>query len=79
MLVITSDRGLCGGYNANVLRAGEELQPLLREEGKEAVLYVIGRKGVELLPVPQPPGRGELDRVLRAADATTTPGRRPRR
>ncbi|HEY7593638.1 MAG TPA: F0F1 ATP synthase subunit gamma [Actinophytocola sp.] len=46
VLVVTSDRGLAGGYNANVLRRSEELQALLREEGKEPVLYVIGRKGV---------------------------------
>jgi F-type H+-transporting ATPase subunit gamma len=46
VLVVTSDRGLAGGYNANVLRRAEELQQLLREQGKEPVLYVIGRKGV---------------------------------
>ncbi|WP_424188984.1 F0F1 ATP synthase subunit gamma [Actinokineospora sp. G85] len=46
VLVVTSDRGLCGGYNANVLRAAEELQALLREQGKTPVLYVIGRKGL---------------------------------
>jgi F-type H+-transporting ATPase subunit gamma len=46
VLVVTSDRGQCGGYNANVLREAEKLQSLLREQGKEPVLYVIGRKGV---------------------------------
>jgi F-type H+-transporting ATPase subunit gamma len=46
VLVVTSDKGMCGGYNANVLRAAEELFSLLRSEGKEPVLYVIGRKGV---------------------------------
>jgi F-type H+-transporting ATPase subunit gamma len=46
VLVVTSDRGLCGGYNANVLRAAEELQSLLRSEGKQPVLYLIGRKAV---------------------------------
>src|ERR671937_499177 len=45
VLVVTSDRGFCGGYNANVLREAEELQSLLREQGKTPVLYVIGRKG----------------------------------
>jgi F-type H+-transporting ATPase subunit gamma len=45
VLVVTSDGGQCGGYNANVLRAAEELQSLLREQGKEPVLYVVGRKG----------------------------------
>ncbi|WP_433264509.1 F0F1 ATP synthase subunit gamma [Actinosynnema sp. CS-041913] len=46
VIVVTSDKGMCGGYNANVLRAAEELLSLLRSEGKEPVLYVIGRKGV---------------------------------
>jgi F-type H+-transporting ATPase subunit gamma len=46
VLVITSDRGQAGGYNANVLREAEQLQSLLREQGKEPVLYVVGRKGV---------------------------------
>lgn len=45
VLVVTSDRGFCGGYNANVLRAAEELQTMLRDQGKTPVLYVIGRKG----------------------------------
>jgi ATP synthase, F1 gamma subunit len=46
VLVITSDRGQCGGYNANVLKEAEQLQTRLREQGKEPLLYVIGRKGV---------------------------------
>ena len=46
VLVVSSDRGLCGGYNANVLRRAEELFSLLREEGKDPVLYVVGRKAV---------------------------------
>ncbi|GAA1274578.1 F0F1 ATP synthase subunit gamma [Pseudonocardia aurantiaca] len=46
VLVVTSDRGQCGGYNVNVLREAEQLQQLLRDQGKEPVLYVIGRKGV---------------------------------
>jgi F-type H+-transporting ATPase subunit gamma len=46
MLVITSDRGLAGAYSANVLREAERLREKLRIEGKEAVIYVAGRKGV---------------------------------
>jgi F-type H+-transporting ATPase subunit gamma len=44
MLIITSDRGLAGAYNANALRAGEELAALLRSEGKEPIPFLIGRK-----------------------------------
>jgi F-type H+-transporting ATPase subunit gamma len=46
VLVVSSDRGLCGAYNANVLRRAEELISLLREEGKAPVLYVVGRKAL---------------------------------
>ncbi|MCH5644336.1 MULTISPECIES: F0F1 ATP synthase subunit gamma [unclassified Gordonia (in: high G+C Gram-positive bacteria)] len=46
VLVVTSDRGMCGGYNANVLRATRELVALLKDEGKEPVLFVTGQKGV---------------------------------
>ena len=46
VLVVTSDRGMCGGYNANVIRTAEELIARLREDGKQPVLYVIGRKGL---------------------------------
>jgi len=46
VLVVTSDKGLAGGYNSNVLRAAEELFALLRSEGKEPHVYVIGGKGL---------------------------------
>jgi F-type H+-transporting ATPase subunit gamma len=46
VLLITSDRGLCGGYNANAIRTAEQLITRLRDEGKDVKLYVIGRKGV---------------------------------
>ena len=46
VLVVTSDRGQAGGYNNNVLKEAEALQRLLRDQGKEPVIYVIGRKGV---------------------------------
>jgi F-type H+-transporting ATPase subunit gamma len=46
VLVVASDRGLCGGYNVNVLRRSEELFSLLRKEGKTPVVYVVGRKAL---------------------------------
>ncbi|MFD8493418.1 F0F1 ATP synthase subunit gamma [Amycolatopsis sp. NPDC059657] len=46
VLVVTSDKGQCGGYNSNVLRATEELLSLLREEGKEPQIYLVGNKGL---------------------------------
>lgn len=44
VLVLSSDRGLCGAYNSSIFRRSEELFSLLREEGKQPVLYTVGRK-----------------------------------
>jgi F-type H+-transporting ATPase subunit gamma len=55
ILVVTSDRGLCGGHNANLIRAAEELHALLREEGKSVALYLIGRKAVSYYTFRQRP------------------------
>lgn len=46
VLIVSSDRGLCGAYNANLLRRSEELIALLRSEGKTPILYVVGRKAL---------------------------------
>ena len=46
VLVITSDRGLAGGYNANALKTAAQLEELLRSEGKEPVAFLVGRKAV---------------------------------
>jgi F-type H+-transporting ATPase subunit gamma len=44
VLLITSDRGLAGAYSSAVIKAGEQLTALLRDEGKETVPYLTGRK-----------------------------------
>ncbi|OZV76636.1 F0F1 ATP synthase subunit gamma [Micromonospora echinospora] len=46
VLLVTSDRGLAGGYSSNAIKMAESLVARLQAEGKEPVLYVIGRKGV---------------------------------
>ena len=46
VLVVTSDRGLAGGYNANALKTAAQLEALLRNEGKTPVAYLVGRKAV---------------------------------
>jgi F-type H+-transporting ATPase subunit gamma len=46
ILIITSDRGFAGGYNANVLRAAEGLRGLLRERGVAELTFVVGQKGI---------------------------------
>jgi F-type H+-transporting ATPase subunit gamma len=46
VLVVSSDRGLCGAYNSSAFRRAEELFSLLRESGKTPVLYTVGRKAL---------------------------------
>ncbi len=46
LVLVTSDRGLCGGYNANLVRAAEAF---IRQHGagKEILLVLVGRKGAD--------------------------------
>lgn len=46
VVIFSSDRGLAGAFNSQILREGLELAQLLRDEGKEPVFYLIGRKAV---------------------------------
>lgn len=46
VLLVTSDRGLAGGYSSNVIKAAEQLTERLTGEGKEVDTYIVGRKGV---------------------------------
>jgi F-type H+-transporting ATPase subunit gamma len=46
VLILTSDRGFCGGFNTNVLREAQRLRGLLAENGLETVPFVAGRKGL---------------------------------
>jgi F-type H+-transporting ATPase subunit gamma len=46
VLLITSDRGQAGAYSSSVIREAERLHQLLREDSKEIVPYLSGRKGI---------------------------------
>ncbi|MEU9979992.1 F0F1 ATP synthase subunit gamma [Streptomyces sp. NPDC050856] len=46
VLLVTSDRGLAGGYSSNAIKAADQLTERLRGEGKEVDTYIVGRKGV---------------------------------
>jgi F-type H+-transporting ATPase subunit gamma len=45
LLVLTSDRGLCGAYNTNILRKAVEAVKQFKAEGKEVRVNVVGKKG----------------------------------
>jgi F-type H+-transporting ATPase subunit gamma len=44
LVIVTSDRGLAGAYNTNVLRRAERLAKEERDAGREVVIYSLGRK-----------------------------------
>ncbi|MBL7499713.1 F0F1 ATP synthase subunit gamma [Frankia sp. CNm7] len=46
VVVVTSDRGLAGGYSSNAIKQTGELMELLADEGKSVKLYAVGRKAV---------------------------------
>ncbi|GFO58712.1 ATP synthase gamma chain [Geomonas silvestris] len=49
LVVVTSDRGLCGGFNANLSKAAERFIRERKGEFSELSLMTIGRKGYEFL------------------------------
>ncbi|MFF4322596.1 F0F1 ATP synthase subunit gamma [Streptomyces sp. NPDC001568] len=46
VLLVTSDRGLAGGYSSNAIKQAERLTERLRGEGKEVDTFIVGRKGL---------------------------------
>lgn len=47
LIVMTSDRGLCGAFNTNILKAAERLRAELRAGGFEVSVSTIGKKAVD--------------------------------
>lgn len=58
VLLITSDRGLAGAYNSNVIRLAEEVIAGVKARGLTPVLYVAGKKGQSYFRFRQVPMRG---------------------
>jgi len=44
IVIFSSDRGLAGAFNSNVLKESEKLAELLRSQGKDVVYFLVGRK-----------------------------------
>jgi F-type H+-transporting ATPase subunit gamma len=49
LVVLTSDRGLCGAFNANINKRAEREYKARQAEGQEVTMVVIGRKGRDYL------------------------------
>jgi F-type H+-transporting ATPase subunit gamma len=48
-VIVTADRGLCGGFNSSVSRTAERAIKRLREQGREVHIITVGRKGRDYL------------------------------
>lgn len=49
LLLVTGDRGLAGGFNSQIIRAGIKASAELQEEGPQTVWYAAGRRGASSL------------------------------
>ena len=49
LVVATSDRGLCGGFNSSIVRAVRRRIALLADDGRAVKLFMVGRKGRDQL------------------------------
>jgi len=59
LVLITADKGLCGGFNANIMRAGTRFLEEQKRNGREVSLELVGRKGRDFFRRRQWPVRGE--------------------
>jgi hypothetical protein len=64
--VLTSDRGLCGGYNANVLRTAHRAPRRLARAGRASEVRMVGKKGISAF-------RFRAGRPSRTPRSATTP------
>lgn len=69
ILLITGDRGLAGGFNANVLRQVARFMRAQREQGREVEVVALGKKGRDWLLRYDPVVRAEFTGM---PDAPTT-------
>jgi F-type H+-transporting ATPase subunit gamma len=49
LLLVTGDRGLAGGFNSQIIRAGTRLSAEISEQGLRSSWYATGRRGVSSL------------------------------
>jgi F-type H+-transporting ATPase subunit gamma len=48
LLVFSADRGLCGGFNTNIMKAAVKMTRELQAEGKEVAVSSVGKKATDL-------------------------------
>ncbi|MFM5889958.1 MAG: F0F1 ATP synthase subunit gamma [Dolichospermum sp.] len=73
LLVIAGDRGLCGGYNSNVIRRAENRAKELQSEGIDYTYVLVGRKATQYFQRRNQPidaTYSGLEQIPTAAEAT---------
>ncbi|MBE9199660.1 MULTISPECIES: F0F1 ATP synthase subunit gamma [unclassified Nodularia (in: cyanobacteria)] len=73
LLVISGDRGLCGGYNTNVIRRAENRAKELQAEGVNYKYVLVGRKAIQYFQRREQPIDGTytgLEQIPTATEAT---------
>jgi F-type H+-transporting ATPase subunit gamma len=74
VILLTSNRGLCGGFNANLIREARALLARLRGQHTEVELHVVGRKGIgyfKYVGQPMATQRTDITDRPRAEDASS--------
>lgn len=72
VVVVTANRGLCGGYNANILRAAAQLIDDYKKNNVEVIVHLIGKKAVSFFnyqKIPYAASFTHVDDKLTFADA----------
>lgn len=73
LLVISGDRGLCGGYNSNIIRRAENRAKELKAEGRNYKFILVGRKASQYFQRRSQPIEGSytgLEQIPTAAEAS---------
>ncbi len=65
LVVVNTDKGLCGGLNSNLVKAAKVKARELIEEGKDVTFYLVGKKGRA------PIKRDYADRIAQNFDTST--------
>ncbi len=73
LLVISGDRGLCGGYNSNIIRRAENRAKEIKTEGRNYKFIIVGRKASQYFQRRSQPIEGVytgLEQIPTAAEAS---------
>ncbi|MEY2988395.1 MAG: hypothetical protein RJB13_1916 [Pseudomonadota bacterium] len=75
LIVISSERGLCGGYNSNTIKAALRAIEDIVAAGKKPIVMCIGKKAFQVLSRRKLPGGLSGGQVVQLQDFTAHPGR----